>query len=372
MTARRPPSQRNVEYTMRHQARQLQSMAPGALGGRLASAAPVPLDPAYFEGGYDDTDAGVDQVLGFEESPKVVAAAGNQTLYLTHTPIDGTLHITWNGLDQPQSVWSIEDNRVTVLDPTSLLLAGDELVAQYLYSDSVFDAGSYFEEVMADGPLAYYRLGDTGDLGLTLVDSSGNGHDGTLTGNAGATVNQFKPALILNDSDGAIDFIPSARGDADTTSGWADVATWTAEAWIRPDVLSGQRTIFCHDDDGSANEIAWRLDLGGTKVKAWLNRAGVGTDDSLTGATTLVVGSIYYLVASYDGATLKVYVNGALDGSASAPGTTQVPIPPTPLRIGALLGSAEEFDGIIDEVAFYSGALSDDRIMAHYQAGVGA
>jgi hypothetical protein len=133
MTARRPPSQRNVEYTMRHQARQLQSMAPGALGGRLASAAPVPLDPAYFEGGFDDTDAGVDQILGIEESPKVVVAAGDQIMFLSHIPIDGTLHVTWNGLAQPKSAWTLDDNHLAILDPTSVLLPGDELVAQYLY-----------------------------------------------------------------------------------------------------------------------------------------------------------------------------------------------------------------------------------------------
>jgi hypothetical protein len=75
---------------------------------------------------------------------------------------------------------------------------------------------------------------------------------------------------------------------------------------------------------------------------------------------------------TYDGTTVRLYVNGALAASQAG---TYTPNSSGPFVIGAFNyparpsgGWDDEFYGQIDEVALYSTALSATRIQAHYEA----
>jgi len=87
------------------------------------------------------------------------------------------------------------------------------------------------------------------------------------------------------------------------------------------------------------------------------------------GATVLQTNTWYHAVMTYDGAALKVYVNGKLDGQKAVTGP--IITTPEPVRIG---GGAEDgcyqgyFDGMIDEPAIYNRALSAEEILAIYTA----
>ena len=86
------------------------------------------------------------------------------------------------------------------------------------------------------------------------------------------------------------------------------------------------------------------------------------------GTTVLQNNTWYHAVMTYDGATLKVYVNGKLDGQKAVTGP--IITTPEPVRIG---GGAEDgcyqgyFDGMIDEPAIYNRALSAEEIQRIYQ-----
>lgn len=89
------------------------------------------------------------------------------------------------------------------------------------------------------------------------------------------------------------------------------------------------------------------------------------------GATAYILNEWYHVAMTYDGANLRLYVNGVLDGSTAATGsiisTTQ------PLRIGggAPTGQLQNYlTGRLDEVSLYSRALSPSEIAAVYNAGV--
>jgi len=85
------------------------------------------------------------------------------------------------------------------------------------------------------------------------------------------------------------------------------------------------------------------------------------------GATTIQFNTWYHVAMTYDGASLKLYVNGALDGSVSASGF----IAPTsePLRIGGPSSGPWWFKGRVDEVSFYNRVLSASEVFGIYQAG---
>ena len=83
---------------------------------------------------------------------------------------------------------------------------------------------------------------------------------------------------------------------------------------------------------------------------------------------TLIQFNTWYRVAmTYDGSSLSLYVNGALDGSIAASGPI---IPkPVPLRIGGASTGPWFFNGRVDEVSLYDRALSASEIQAVYNAG---
>ena len=76
-----------------------------------------------------------------------------------------------------------------------------------------------------------------------------------------------------------------------------------------------------------------------------------------------------HLAGTFDGSTLKIYVNGALAGTLAA---TLGPVLATPFTIGTsgTCGSANQgFVGLLDEVSLYNRALSAAEVQAVYSAG---
>jgi Concanavalin A-like lectin/glucanases superfamily len=114
----------------------------------------------------------------------------------------------------------------------------------------------------------------------------------------------------------------------------------------------------------------------------WSAAIGIGTQDAVatTGSNqTIVQGSLYFLVVTYDGSTLTLWVNPAdttqpPDGTAAASGYVPV-ASPVPLYIG--MGSPGSpsplfpFNGSVQDVAFYNVVLDGDTIEKHYGAGLG-
>lgn len=80
-----------------------------------------------------------------------------------------------------------------------------------------------------------------------------------------------------------------------------------------------------------------------------------------------------HIIATYDGLTIRIYLNGALDSETSAPGriNPQQPTDTNLIEAGLGLGNQAQasrprpFHGLIDEVAIYDHALSADRIQIH-------
>jgi hypothetical protein len=69
-----------------------------------------------------------------------------------------------------------------------------------------------------------------------------------------------------------------------------------------------------------------------------------------------------HIAVTYDGATLRLYRNGAQIGSRAQTGN--IAVGNQPLRIGGNNVSGEFFNGLIDEVRVYNRALSAAEIAA--------
>lgn len=77
----------------------------------------------------------------------------------------------------------------------------------------------------------------------------------------------------------------------------------------------------------------------------------------------------HHVACTYDGATVKVYVDGNFEASVSY--TDGIGVNNEPLRIGRDPGLApnRDFNGLIDEVEVYNRALTDAEIQAIFNAG---
>lgn len=212
----------------------------------------------------------------------------------------------------------------------------------------------YAAEVLADSPLAYWRLGEAS--GTVMGDSSGNGRTGTYTD--GPTLGAA--SLLTSDADTCVDFNGSPYSLVSHGT-WMDAASFTVEALIKPDVVTGTRTIMARH----GSTWTFRLD-GGNRLAFYLWVGGGNLISALESSGSFVAGTTAHVAATFEnGVGAKIYKNGTLVGSTAE--TRAVDTTTAQLRIAAS-AFGEHFDGKIDEAAFYGSALSSTRIAAHVAA----
>tara|TARA_Y100001970_G_scaffold82189_1_gene104073 strand:+ start:2282 stop:3601 length:1320 start_codon:yes stop_codon:yes gene_type:complete len=135
----------------------------------------------------------------------------------------------------------------------------------------------------------------------------------------------------------------------------------TLSAWMKRSTTNRNETIAGWGNDAT-NQL-FDVRINNNKI-SW-HHYGSG---ELAGSTTLSANTWYHIVASYDGTTQKLYVNGSLDGSQNRSlntGTGNVKIGRQPDWNG------QYFYGFIDEVAIWDEALTASEVSSIYASGVG-
>jgi hypothetical protein len=92
-----------------------------------------------------------------------------------------------------------------------------------------------------------------------------------------------------------------------------------------------------------------------------------GNSADLAGTTTIQPNTWYHAAVTYDGTTVKLYLNGQLEASAAR--TLNTVIDGNGLTFGFRPDSNAHWTGLIDEVEIFSRALSASEILAIYNAG---
>lgn len=207
-----------------------------------------------------------------------------------------------------------------------------------------------------EGLVAAYGFDDSGST--TAGDSSGNGNAGTIVGGATRSAGRFGSALVL---DGVNDRVRIAdAGSVNLASGM------TLEAWVNPSVSSGTRAVIVKERQVDASYGLFHASPSVPGIK-------VATDGRTTfakGASALPLNAWSHLAATYDGATLRLFVNGVQVTTSTAAAGPMVP-GPGPLSIGGTGLASQWFKGLIDEVRVYDRPLAAAEIQADMGRAVG-
>lgn len=124
----------------------------------------------------------------------------------------------------------------------------------------------------------------------------------------------------------------------------------TLEAWVNPDSISGDRNIIYKD--------TWSYCLAGSSSEdPRPNLSGSFAPQGLFGTGSLPTNTWSHVAGTYDGTTLRLYVNGIEIGNQAQAGSMSVTA--GALMIGGnSLVSGKVWTGLIDEVRIYNRALS--------------
>ncbi len=223
----------------------------------------------------------------------------------------------------------------------------------------------YTEVVLGDSPAAYLRLGETS--GTRAVDLTGNGHTGTVMGSA----THEAEGAIEGDRDGAIQLTgASAFVRLDAIEELTGADGMSLECWFRQDDATEARPILEIDGEAHYGPHVWNFDSG-DKVYANFIDVDNGSHNVMSAADAVMSGEWHHVVATYDGALGRLYLDGRRIGDTAMTGDLMVD---GELLIGHRnafgMAEARNFVGAIDEVAVYDHALSAGRVARHHTAGV--
>jgi Concanavalin A-like lectin/glucanases superfamily/Bacterial Ig-like domain/Bacterial Ig domain/PKD domain/Glucose / Sorbosone dehydrogenase len=188
--------------------------------------------------------------------------------------------------------------------------------------------------------------------GATAADQSGNGNDGTLTGATRSAAGRYGGAISFDGVDDTV--VVADSNSLDLTTGV------TMMAWVRATALGTRwRTLIFKERTGNLVYGVYANRNTGLPIAEVTTGTSV---KSATGAAGLPLDSWAHVTATYDGAALRLYVDGNLITTTGVTGV--MPVSTGPLRIGGNAIWGEYFQGLIDEVRVYRRALTQTEIQA--------
>jgi hypothetical protein len=287
-----------------------------------------------------------------------LSAANLQPVTVNYATADGTAAA---GTDYTAATGTLTFNPGVITQSITVVVTGD--TATEPNETVTVDLSSPTNATIADGQGVVTITNDDGATGLVAAygfdegsgtataDKSGTGNNATISGATWSTAGHTGNALSF---DGVNDRVFAA----DVAS--LDVTRMTLSAWVRPSALSGWRTVILKEGNDALGYALYAHDNANWPA-AYIN-TGQQADRRTEGVTALPLNTWTHLAATYDGATLRIYINGVQVRSRAFTGN--IANRPGPLSIGGNNVWGEWFSGLIDDVRVYNRALTLAEIQA--------
>ncbi len=214
--------------------------------------------------------------------------------------------------------------------------------------------------ILVLGGQCYARIDTKSIVGIWLmesdkevVDMSKNGNNGEVKGNLKLVDGKFGKALLYPAQKDS--FVEIKHNNS------LDLTTFSFTMWVKLNPTNTYQCVIAKTTDGltenytgylmDSSKVFWTRFTSGGATKWQFQKFGVTpiTDDSW-----------HHLAGTYDMKSVKSYVDGKVEADAPFDGKPDANT--GPLTIGACTGMPYPVNGIIDEVALFNTALSEDDI----------
>jgi len=214
---------------------------------------------------------------------------------------------------------------------------------------------------LSDGLVGYWKMDESSWNGTSgeVIDSSGNGNNGTSYGGATTGAGKFGNGGSFDGNDDYVDV-----GDQSSLEGMTYL---TVTAWVKPIQNSGEDNIIIVDKRYSS---AYRFHIYDTNqtdnvgtLVAWINNEPLSSGVSID-----MTGNVWqHVTLTYDGTNGKVdfYLDGQLLRTLFI-NPNPIGTNTTSFKIGKST-STQYFKGTLDEVRIYNRALSPREVRALYE-----
>jgi len=240
--------------------------------------------------------------------------------------------------------------------------------------------GPYARAVLDAGPLAYWRLDESGDGLVRARDATARENHGVYAED-GIRWFQEGPTSAAFSGAGAVNHAPRFAGGRMRAELPGLGETYSVEFWFCNELPNDARPVtgylFSRGLDGAEGAPGDHLGIGGTHLEAAKGRLmffnGNQLNTVLAGSTVIQPGSWNHVVLVRAGRQVTVYLNGR--GQPELAGTAAVGHPPGVEQtfLGGRSDNFANFQGTLDEVSVYGRALTAAEAAAHFQAaGVAA
>ena len=327
-------------------------------------------------------------------------ATGVITVYVDHTVV-ATLTHNWNSptsdgyslgtfhwRNKPTATRQWLDGFIDEVRISNTALSTNDMMAATV---PAFESCGYSDQVMAYGPVAYWRLNETsGKTAFNSANPSGEWFenpgglfDGFGTGGGSGNVGDTGPRpaggfsafdadnYAVNSDGSSTEIIVSDCEAVDITN------ALTISAWVNP---NGTNTVNVGNGivakyDFTDGERAYALYLGDDLDIAFVvnsNGLAAGGAYLVTYNAPIPTGTWSHITATFEPSTaMRLYLNGVEVKSTTTSVPATIHNSPEDLRIGVLSEAhraTSTFDGLIDEVVLYDKTLTAAEVLTLYQA----
>lgn len=304
-----------------------------------------------------------------QQQVTIVNGSSYTGLYSPDGQFNGVLNdgvTTYMGRYHPCGAYNV----TAVTDPSAGVFAKNGSVNVIASSNGyAITSGNAVAITVPLGLVGYWPF-DTVNMnfpGNQAFDVSGNIITGTLANIPGPTVaGKVGQALTFNGTTSSITLVAGGAAANQLPTG---TGSFSLCAWIFPTADNDQ--IILNNDTVGFEQVDFRLNRGsnGKVTIGFLQSDSSTIVCAGTIATSTLVGVWSHVTATGDGTTLRVYVNGALDGSIAYSGI--VKDVSGVWAIGRdIANAANPFTGNLDDVRMYKRAITGPEVTAIYNAGL--